>query len=511
MATMGALSACGDGGGDDLPPPITSLSTGCPGYASSHLPHGARIVTTEIRPAQGELSSVCIVRGTIVSSPASTINWAVEVPEPSQWNGKTLTVGGGGFDGFIPTDAPYYQAMYRGTANQYVKIGSDSGHQSTGFEWANDDVALRNHAYEANHLVLEVGTRIALEMFGRTPAKRYMFGQSNGGRSGLAAIQHYPDDYDGVIALQPAISQQAHEANVGPTMERHLYSDPANWMSPAKVQLYAAAEMAACDGLDGAADGIISNVSACHYVPTNLLCAGSDNDACLTAGQIETMRLIYTDKATPVTFTRGQTGYPRFSRGGAATSDFAFFVFGSSFAARDAFNYMVADETARLLEQNPEASGMTHDPAQWQAGYTRLANQIDTNEPDLSAFAARGGKLIIWYGTADTCVSLYRTADYFDSVKEALGTDKVNGFARMITTPGVGHVMDGPGPQTMDLIDAMDQWVEAGQAPDNLVASKLAADGAVLYQRPMCQYPAFPRYKGTGDMTKATSFTCSSS
>ena len=145
VATL-ALTACG--GGSDANPPLASkpLAEACAAYASTALPHGAKVTRTELRKADATLPDACIVRGQIVSSPESTINWAVELPTLAQWNGKTLTIGGGGFDGFIPTDDPWYQKLVGPSANPYVKISSDSGHQQRNFSWGNSDVALRNHA-----------------------------------------------------------------------------------------------------------------------------------------------------------------------------------------------------------------------------------------------------------------------------------------------------------------------------------------------------------------------------
>ena len=119
----------------------------------------------------------------------------------------------------------------------------------------------------------------------------FMLGQSNGGRAGLVAIQRYPNDYDGVIAIEPAMFQQAHQVNLGATTMKHIYSNPQNWLDDAKVALFAKAEIAACDELDGLKDGIVANIAACTYIPTDLECKGADSDACLTAGQIETIRM----------------------------------------------------------------------------------------------------------------------------------------------------------------------------------------------------------------------------
>lgn len=488
------------------------LASACSRFAPSSLPHGATLTKTEIRPASREFGpGACIVRGTIVSSADSTITWMVELPSQAVWNGKTLTIGGGGFDGFIPTDSVEYHQMIGRSADPFVKMSSNSGHSVQGFyPWALSDVALRNHAFDANHFVLEVGTKIATDFYGRAPARRYMFGQSNGGRSGVIAAQRYPNDYDGIVVLEPAVRQQAHQANLGATTMRHIYGARENWLSPAKVKLFAEAELRACDHLDGLKDGVIGNIEACNYIPTDLLCKSQDNDQCLTAGQIETIRMVYSDQKVPVTMADGLTGYPRFGRGGAATSDFASYLFGDSFEGREGFNYVAPLEAAKVVERNASADGLAHDPTKWKAGYERLSKLMDLTDPDLSSFASHNGKLIIWYGLADTCVSVYSTAAYVDKIRNATSGRELDSFLRFLTSPGVSHNLDGPGAGRIDLVAALDAWVEGRGAPDNLVATKFAEDGeTVEFQRPVCPYSKFPRYNGSGDPKKAASFTCS--
>ena len=113
---------------------------------------------------------------------------------------------------------------------------------------------------------------------------------------------------------------------------------------------------------------------------------------------------------------------------------------------------------------------------------------IDGTDPDIAAFADNGGKLLIWYGLGDTCVSLYRTAEYFDTVKQRLGASKVQGFARMVTSPSNGHDLDGVGtePRSIDLLAAMDAWVEKGAAPDKLVATKFAPGTSTPWPSARC-------------------------
>jgi hypothetical protein len=505
---------CGGGDDDDAQVNQQSLAQVCAALAPQSLPHGARFVRAEMRAASEELPEACIARGEIAVSAQSTINWAVELPAKAAWNGKTLTIGGGGFDGFIPTDSAWYQWLVGPSAHPYVKMSSDSGHQADGFGWAADEPALRAHAYEANHMTLAVGTALATSFYGRAPTRRYMYGQSNGGRSGLMAASRYPNDYDGVVAMEPAISQQAHQINMGPN-NRWLYDTtvPAesHWISPAKTALFAAAELRACDSLDGLDDGVISNVEACTYVPTDLQCAddvgGITDDTCLTSGQIQAIVNNYTDKNVPVVLANDMQGYERYGRGGASTSDWAGYAFGRRFADRDGFSYIAPLLVTQMITGDANVDPLAHDPVAYADAWRRLSDIMEPT-PSMSAFAARGGKLLVWYGLADTCVSVYRTARYLDAVKTSTGDQVFQQFARHLTSPGVGHELDGPGAGTVDLLAALDAWVERGSAPDNLTAAKLDQDGAVLFERPLCSFPAYPKYRGSGDPTEAASFSC---
>ena len=139
-------------------------------YMERPLPFGAVLKKTEYRKAGKGLPEACIVRGVIKSSAVSTISWAVELPPKKRWNGKSLTVGGGGFDGFIPTDDPWYHEYVMGPSSAaFVRISSNSGHEAQDFTWGSDEAALKNHAYEANHMVLHVGVKVAGAFYGEEP------------------------------------------------------------------------------------------------------------------------------------------------------------------------------------------------------------------------------------------------------------------------------------------------------------------------------------------------------
>lgn len=470
-------------------------------------------------------ASRCVVRGTVASSPTSTIRFRVDLPDADRWNGNLLAMGGGGFDGIVPTESEaglWFAKILGPDAARFadfVTLSSDSGHQGRGtvpyedFSWAAaNPTAVRNHAYEANHVVLGIAARLARTYYGRPAVHRYIIGGSNGGRAGLVAAQRYPADYDGVIALEPAISQEGFTANLATGILQHLYADPRNWLGPAQTALFARAELQACDALDGLRDGILGNARACGYSGSDLLCgpATPDPDACLTAGQIETVRRIFMDKRTEVTLADDWVGYAGWGRG-AETADWHDYLMGSSFVARDAFDYVAADNIVKWgITNDPNASVMTHDPLKWAQAYRALSDEIDATNPDLAAFFRRGGKLLVWYGVGDSCVAMEQTARYLRNVDARLGHAAVSASLRFYIAPAMGHGMSGPGEGTAPLLGVMQEWVEHGRAPaDALLLTLADREGRHGATRPLCQYPKFPRYDGTGDPNVAASFICS--
>ena len=307
--------------------------------------NNAIVRSATIEAGAQEAGEVCVVRGEIISSPSSTIHFRLDLPEPARWNTKLLMFGGGGFDGIVPTEHPQFlpfSKLLGADGDQvagFARVSSDSGHQGRGkapfadFSWvAGNPVAIRNHAYEANHAVLASALDLSSQFYGKAPTRRYIAGVSNGGRAGLVAIQHYPYDYDGVLSLEPAISQEGFAANLGPQMLQHIFSAPDHWLSAAQIALYEQGELAACDRLDGLEDGILGNVIACKYDGANLLCQPGQppSDSCLTSGQLESVRRIHADKKVPVTLANDWIGYAGYGRGGEG-SDWVFFLFGPSF------------------------------------------------------------------------------------------------------------------------------------------------------------------------------------
>ena len=446
-----------------------------PGEACGALAKSASIVISgKLEPARGGASGeVCVVRGRIISSATSTINFRLDMPEPANWNAKLLMVGGGGFDGFVPTELPWEQGLWfakilgadADNIARYATVSSDSGHQgrskAPGMDLsgiAGDPTALRNHGYEANHAVLVAAVDLVQQFYGRNPIHRYIIGGSNGGRAGLAAIQHYPTDYDGVISLEPAISQGGIAANVGPVELRHIFSSPDNWLDAKQLALYANGELDACDALDGLKDGVVGNVKMCHYDGGNLLCKEGErgSDTCLSPGQLESIHRIISDKKIPVALANGWVGYAGYGRGGES-SDWRDLVFGPSFAGRGATMYVLVDNIVKWgIVNDPTASLMTYEPTEWATQIRAFSDEVDATDPDLGLFYGHGGKLIVaWQGVSDTSVSYMQTAHYLDGASgNSWGPNRPRNSSASISPRAPATRCEGLGASTEPLLSA---------------------------------------------------------
>lgn len=493
----------------------------CASFRPTDVPNGAVVQSVTLEQPDRDRPLRCAIRGQIVSSPTSTINWKVDLPETSVWNGRLLHVGGGGFDGWLPTEKRNWENLAKmlGTDRPrmwtFVTVSSDSGHQGRGqlavldFSWAlNNPSALKSHADMANHLTLGVATALTKAFYGKAPAYRYMYGQSNGGRQGIVAAQRHPEDYDGVLALAPAISQEGFAAN-HVALQKHMFSRPENWPSPTQITTFINAQIAACDALDGLKDGVIDNYEACRFDPAELICPEGHIDAgCLTKGQADSIRMVLSDRKVDVPLADGLIGYPAYGPGGDK-NEWMTYLLGPSFEARASVDYGLTDNIVKYgITNDPNASLMTHDPTKWKAQYLALSEQIDATNPDLSAFAARNGKIITWYGVADYCVAMRRFAEYYRMVQQRMGEKATRNISRFYVSPSLGHGLDGAGANTVGLLSALQDWVEKSKAPAQQIASKLDNKGNVKFQRPLCEVGTHPKYNGKGDPNKATSFAC---
>ena len=480
--------------------------------------------------SKGNVSGAyCAVTGVISPVAASAPGIEFQVNLPSAWNEKALQMGGGGYDGSLvaatghaalqPADVP--TPLEEG----YVTLGSDGGHKGgPGFDgrFGLNDEALLNYGKQSIKKTHDVALEIIRKHYGKAPRRFYFVGGSQGGHEALDAAARYSADYDGVVANFPAYNVTLlHLAslNVG----KAVYGNQgAGWLSPAKTKLITDAVYAACDtvALDGAKDGIISNVAGCNAVfnigtiKSKLACpAGVDNDSCLTAAQIGAVERI-TSPYRPGFPVAGMSEFPRWP-----LLEGALFRV-SSFGTRpvpnnpptptDALLYNAGAATAKyIITRDPSLDALTFDPnasAALRARTQEIATIMDVTDVDLTPFRKKGGKIILVHGTVDDFISPHNSVAYYDRQRGLQGALALESFLRFYLVPGLGHGM-GPFNAKYDGLKVLDDWVEKGHAPGTLVAvdENPATKGRT---RPMCVFPRWPKYVGTGSIESASSYRC---
>jgi feruloyl esterase len=183
------------------------------------------------------------------------------------------------------------------------------------------------------------------------------------------------------------------------------------------------------------------------------------------------------------------------------------FAFGTQF-----FMNMVFD--------NPDWQFRTFDiDRDTKAADDKMAGILNSNNPDLSAFRDRGGKLIVYHGWSDAAIPPQNAIDYVDSVSARMGAGAVDGFLRLYMVPGMQHCGGGAGVTSFvgqiptgdrfhDADAALEAWVEQSQPPAQIIATRYDSAGGVVRTRPLCPYPSVATYKGTGSTDDAANFTC---
>jgi feruloyl esterase len=467
---------------------------------------GGASITTQLVADSASYPEYCKVSGTIPP------RLKFELRLPTQWNRRVLFIGGGGLNGVIfPPETLMFNPSIADAG--YATVGTDSGHQGTPVDasWAlNDPEAVANFAYLSTHTVLGAARAIVTARYGRDADRAYFFGESTGGREGLIEAQRWPEDFDGIVALEPVYNMTALMLAEN-RVAQQVFRTPGGRLSPAHLDALGHASLAACDTLDGIADGIISNVAACRFDPAALRCAGPADETCLSDAQIETVNLVHSTFNLGVALANGVDSYPGWPVGHEDNSGgWQTWITGSRAEPTTSLGAAISGEALRfMVAGEPSLDPLQFSPAAYAEELRAFSELIDATDPDLSAYAARGGKLILWHGWGDYAVSARSTARYYEQVNDAMGADDTEDFLRFYTSPGVDHLAGGPGASTIDFLAALTAWVESGIAPGDLVATK-HVQGTIdpLFARPLCRYPTYPRYDGSGDAAAAASFRC---
>lgn len=447
---------------------------------------------------------------------------------PLQWNGRSVQYGGGGFNGLVitgvalPAASPFDVASP--LAKGFATYGTDSGHE-TGpgtppQAFAANDEAFVNFAHASYKKVRDAAVMLIERAYGAKPDRMYYMGSSEGGREGLTMAQRYPDDFDGIFSRVPVINWTGlmhASARAG------LVTMGDAWIRPAQVKLVHDAVLAACDASDGVSDGLVEDAVGCKasFDPAKLLCAkGASGDQCLNETQVAAIRVYKSPYRFSFALANGVTEYPGWGISGEATKAYgptggwsAWWV-GTAppvlppLPANGISWVFGAGALQHIFVRDPNFDVRNYRPEDFADRVREVSALMDSTNPDLSAFKAHGGKLIMLEHMSDFAQSPYAGIDYFRAVQKRMGEPVAGEFMRLYTAPGVDHVGSGA-PANVDMLSVLVDWVENGRAPEDLtvVEQQPALPIAVDRALPLCRWPGWPHYRA-GDARSATSFAC---
>jgi feruloyl esterase len=435
-----------------------------------------------------ELAEFCRVALTIKPTSDSDIKVEVWLPAAG-WNSKFQAVGNGGWAGSIS-----YSAMADALRAGYATSSTDTGHVGGRGTFALDHPEkLIDFAWRSEHEMTVKAKAVIQAFYGSGPRLSYWNGCSTGGRQGLKEAQKFPEDYDGIIAGAPA-----NRTAISLWIAHAVLKDPASYIPAAKYSIIHQAALNACDGRDGLKDGLIDDPLKCDFDPKVLLCKAGDSAECLTGPQVEAAKKIYSPAVNP------RTGQQLFSSLVPGTE-----LGWSVQAAGPDPSANIYDQYRYVVFKDPNWDWKTFnfdsDVVRGDLPENLVMNATD---PNMKAFFARGGKILIYHGWSDPNVPAPNTIKYYNSVVDNLGgADKAANNIRLFLAPGMGHCSGGEGPNTFDKVGPLERWVEQGKAPEMLEASH-STNGKVDRTRPLCPYPQVARYKGAGSIDDAANFVC---
>ncbi len=483
-----ALAACSQEPEVELP--IIGTAEGCAALTAEAL--GATEASTNWVEASEALPAYCEVTATL--SPVEGSNIGVVYRLPAEWNGKLLGLGGGGWAGNVTI-----QSASDGLSKGYATLQTNGGNDGTDV-WANSWMVERpesaiDFSHRAIHEMTVRGKSVADSYYGQEHQLAYFQGCSTGGRMALMEAQRYPDDYDAIIAGAPVYTLQVQTSSVFKT-QTFAAGNGAGGFTMEDLQLVQGAALAQCDANDGVEDGIINNPASCTFDPASLQCEAGKTASCLTAPQVTAMQTVYDG----IRASDGSFAMAPMQRGGEAGWSFFTVADGSGVDATGG-NGLV--NLFPLFFGDEEVTIASFDDANYIAVRTsEFADMYEAKDPDLSAFFANGGKLLMYHGENDPAPSTLVTAEYVDAVmaQNEAAADQL----RYFPIPGMGHCGGGPGADSVDYLAALDDWVNTDEAPERLIGGKM--DGSLT--RPHCAWPNVARFEGEGDPNDPEGWSC---
>ena len=479
---------------------------------------------------------------------------------PTAWNGRFFFEGGGGSNGTIGRALGVLQGQQPTTALAlgYAVVSQDSGHdnmtnndptrggsQTFGF----DPQARIDFGYNSYDQVARASKEIIRRYYGRAAEKSYFAGCSEGGREGMMLSQRFPRDFDGILACSPGFNLP--RAAVAEAWDSQAFADVARAsrlldannqphvnkaFTDPDLALVSGAVLEACDGLDGAADGMVQNFTACTTAAvapklSAVTCADARTESCLSPAQVTALKKVFGGARTSTgeavyagwawdagiggrvgdVYNQGWRAWKPGPYGAPANAAINLTLGASAlpsiFVTPPVAVAMNAGGAAAYalsfdVERYRDALATTADPFRQSA-----LEFMKADSTDLKAFSARGGRLVIAQGVSDPVFSILDTIDWWNAVNKANG-GRAAEFARLFAVPGMNHCAGGPSTDQFDAFGALVNWVEKGVAPDRIAATARMGTPWPGRTRPLCVYPAQARYKGTGSLEEMDNFAC---
>jgi feruloyl esterase len=465
------------------------------------------VTTAAVAPVPGNSQEYCRVQGLIQP------DIQFEVGLPAVWNGRLYMFGNGGFAGEA-LDAPArVLQMQNAVSRGFVVAQTNTGHEAAlepGATFAASRQKFLDYAYRAVHVTALTAKRLAQLHYGSPVRRAYFNGCSTGGRQGLISAQRFPDDFDGIVVGAPVLSFSG-------TMISFMHNQRALSAAPLsaeKLKIVAEAVYAKCDASDGVKDGLIDDPRRCPFKASVDLprCQdGEGGSSCVSSSEIAALEAIYSGPTGPaIPYVAGWPVGAEIGGGAqnAPPSGWMPWLIAPPAGGRS-LEHSFAETFFRFMAfGRPDPSydwmGFNLERDYERTSLTRTA--LDATDPDLSRFRARGGKILSYFGWADPSLNPLMGISYYERVVEHMGSS-THDFYRLFMVPGMFHCAGGVGTSAFDAVTPLIRWVEKAIVPASIPAERLV-EGKPVRSRPLCPYPEVARYKGSGSLDEAASFSC---
>jgi len=455
--------------------------------------------------AQGDWNA-CEVTGVI----APQIQFQLLLPT-STYQGEYLQDGCGGYCGSVAITTQVASGCAPLTSGAFAIASDNEGHYGAAVfsaAFGADPTLRASFGYQSEHQLALAAKAIIAKYYGSAPRDSYFDGCSQGGHEGLTEAQRYPKDFNGIIAGSPASIMT--ELNVFYQAWNSQPNTAANGSPIITLADLAPLHAAVLKACDADSTGVIIDPLSCHFDPASIACDGKASTAahyCLTPAQVTTVRKLYEGPRD----AQGALLYPGWQVPGSELNWAAWLV--PTAAGTPSIDQGIAQDTLRYMVYPGVDGSATYQDVKFTAAeFKQLTSandgMYDATDPDLSAFKAAGGKLILWAGWADPAISPIGTVAYYQAVQQKMGgASATSTFARLFMLPGVSHCGGGQGPDTFDALDAITAWVTKGRAPNSLLTSTVDASGVTTATRPVYPYPQIAVDTTGGPADQASSYT----